>query len=164
MSTRTPKRPTVRQIPHTGPAKPRWRVIAVSSPDPVAFAAALEQNLNELMEEGWNLSGMMERGDATVLTAQRLELPSDLAAHAAQPTQPDLSDVSAPGEREEFIYHYLELTEHKQRTFPSLAAAAAAVAKDMEGNDVLPISVSAMRVTTYDAMGLIAQRPKNQQV
>jgi hypothetical protein len=139
-------------------------VIAVSSPDPVAFAAALEQRLNELMEEGWNLSGMMERGDATVLTAQRLEVPSEVATRAAEPTQPDLSEVPGAGEREEFIYHYLELTEHKQRTFPSLAAAAAAVAKDMEGNDILPISVSAVRVMTYDAMGLIAQRPKNQQV
>jgi len=164
MSTRTPKRPTVRQFPHTGPARPRWRVIAVSSPDPVLFAAALEQSLNELMEEGWNLSGMMERGDATVLTAQRLELPPEVASLAAEPTQTDLSAASLPGEREEFIYHYLELSAHKHRTFPSLAAAAAAVVKDMEGSDILPISVSAMRVTTYDAMGLIAQRSKNQQV
>jgi len=161
MSTRTPKRPTVRQFPHTGPARPRWRVIAVSAPDPVAFADALERSLNELMEEGWNLSGMMECGNATVLTAQRLELPPEVAS---EPTHSDISEATVPGEREEFIYHYLELSEHKRRTFRSLADAIAVVAKDMEGNDILPISVSAMRVVTYDAMGLTTQRPKNQRV
>lgn len=156
MSTRTPKKSTVRQVIPNGSGV-RWKTVPITSTDAIQFAAELETSLNDLMKDGWALTGMMERGDATILTAQRTEPSPEALARSRAETLPDLESAVLVRSVKEYVYTFLHENEQLQSTFASMEEAIASVRADLKKDDILPLSIAHVCVTTYDPLRLVSE-------
>ena len=155
----------MRPMPSFG-ARAKWQSIAITASDPVAFADEYAACLNKFSSEGWNITGIMQRGEAVIITAQKAEIPEDLASAIAAiqgKATPKTKPLEEADVLEEFIYNYQELGEVKSIKCATLAEAKAYLEEhaapwmDLPVGpcpSILPISIVAMHVTSYEPMDL----------
>lgn len=154
----------MRPMPNFG-ARARWQSVAITASDPVEFAREYSECLNKFSSEGWNITGIMQRGEAVIITAQKAEVPEELAKAMAaisgkQAPRPPAHEVD---ELQEVTYNYQELGVCKSILCGSLEEAKgyleehAAPWVDLspgQAPDILPISIVVMHVTSYEPMDL----------
>lgn len=131
-----------------------WKAVAVTSTDPVEFAREYENVMNTLVADGWNIAGMIPRGEALVITAQKQNLPpallQALAALNEKKELPRTDNVL-----EEVTYNYKEGVQIKALKCASLAEAVGYFQEHIEQDgDILPISIVVMTVTSYEPADL----------
>jgi hypothetical protein len=155
-------------MPNFG-ARAKWQSVAVTASDPHEFAREYAECLNKFSSEGWNITGIMQRGDGVIITAQKAEIPEELAKAMAA-IQGRQAPRPPPVEHEvdeiqEVIYNYQEGGECKSLRCTSLKEAKSYMeehAKPWENPDpspslapdILPISIVVMHVTSYEPMDL----------
>lgn len=143
-----------------------WKVIAVISQDPMAFAQELEGALQELSSEGYDLVSQLPRGSALVITGRRLSLPSPVRTTMPPPPPP----LQVPGSRlrmtemplarkqgvttDDVFYYYLEDGEQKSRHFETFVAALRVVRKHLTLEGIVPISLVAATTTRFEVPAL----------
>jgi hypothetical protein len=151
VSVRTPKRSSVTRVvtPTRQAARVRFHHVAVVESDPVKFAQKLEETENELVEQGWNLTSLMHRGeDAVIVNAQREEQAPELFSASTQPSPPD-----AFGEgHTEVIYSYLEDGKLKDLRLPCMADAITAVRAHLGDERFIPNRIVSMNVIAYEPL------------
>lgn len=155
-------------------ARAEWKVTAISSAVPADFARQLEEHLNFLSKEGFQMMNMAERGDAVIITAIRMAQlpppPSALSGQVPPPPPPPATRSRAEKKlgfaasdpkgvcEERIIYKYLD-TEHnevREKVFDTLWQAASFALSDikyMSDEDaftVLPISIIHLQATTFE--------------
>lgn len=145
------------------PPRARWKTAVVAAPDPAAFAQEFENRMNELVSDGWNIHGMIERGGALIITAIRPDVPQhvlDALSGMSPAIRHGLATLAPKDARmhEEAVYNYQELGE--SHSIPcTLAEAvsyfeehAAPWAGSTAGSApaILPISIVTMQVTAYE--------------
>jgi hypothetical protein len=138
----------------------RYRVIAVAEKDPVRFAIHLEEVLQELSNNGWQLMTQVYRGEALILTACRMEPVLESPGPAPQgtrlpPPPPRRAVVhTTKGDAyNEVLYSYtpgpgqLPVTER----FDSILGALLRLQEHMQGEWPLPIKIVKCELTIYEA-------------
>ncbi len=157
----------MRPMPSFG-ARAKWQSVAITASDPVAFAEEYAACLNKFSSEGWNITGIMQRGEAVIITAQKAEIPDDLAAAIATiqgkaTPKPRSQPLEAADVLEEYTYNYQEHGEVKSIKCATLAEAKAYLEEHAApwmdlgaapSPAILPISIVAMHVTSYEPMDL----------
>ncbi len=141
-------------MPVFGP-RARWKAVAITSEDPTEFAKNYEDCLNTLVADGWNIAGMMPRGDSLIVTAQKPELP-ELPEAEARALR---AALEAPRPRRdsqsEVMYTYREEGAIRSITCPSLQDATKYLEEHAkEESEILPISIVVMSVTSYEPADL----------
>lgn len=133
------------------PPKLKWKTVAITAADPVAFAREYETTLQELTDAGFAINGQMQRGEALIISASRLHLPE----HAPELRRrivdlPSARQMGAP--HEEVLYHYLEDRQQKQRAFPALVDALRALKEDLAkpGDVILPLNIVTASTTRFE--------------
>jgi hypothetical protein len=114
--------------------------VAATSPDPVAFAKELDDITNGLIEEGFTIGGMIERGDGLVVSSSRMEPISS----SAPPPQGPPSSVT---------YYFTDTTTDGVRScsFSSIAEAVKMVKEHLTKPEVFsPRMVVLCFVATFD--------------
>lgn len=149
-------------MPTFGP-RARWKAVAVTSTDPVEFARDYEEKLNALVSDGWNITGMMNRGDAVVITAQKPELPPAilhaLAAMGDAQVRPPPTPAKEDRTVEEVTYSYKDGTSVQSMRCASLEEAVGYFEEHIaENGAILPISIVVMTVTSYEPADLALLR------
>jgi hypothetical protein len=156
MNQKLPKQPRTRSLPQGVQGKRTWKALAVSGNDPAQYAADLAAALNTLSSEGWNITSIQDREKATILLAERIELPVEVQMRAAAETKPDLSVNST----EEFVYSFMFHDMHQQRRFSTMEDALSAVRDDVKSDQILPLTVTEVLVTTHEALDLYKQNQR----
>lgn len=158
---RFPKRPGTMRAMHPPLPRGKWRVVAVTSKDPEEFAQEMDEKLNELVSDGWNIQGMLERNGATIITAQKPEVPREvlealgMLAQETKRPQKTPFPVREDNTTEEIVYSYRE-----NGVVHSLGCDSLEQAKDFmeqhldESEGCLPISIVVMSVTSYEPADL----------
>lgn len=146
----------------------RWKAVAITATDPADFALDYETKLNDLVEDGWNITGMMNRGEAMIITAQKPELPPEiLRALASMNDKPKKPLPTMPEGVEDVVYSYREGATVHSVPCKTLAEAVAyleehaapwigpeAPTGDLLYPNILPISITVMSVTSYEPADL----------
>lgn len=153
----------MRGMPQFG-ARAKWESVAITASDPAEFAREYAACLNKFSSEGWNITGIMQRGEAVIITAQKAEIPPELARameaiqQQARPQAPREVD-----EIEEVTYNYQELGECKSIKCASVEEAKSYLEEhatlwdeplSSPAPSILPISIVVMHVTSYEPMDL----------
>lgn len=155
----------MRGMPQFG-ARAKWDSVAITASDPAEFAREYAACLNRFSSEGWNITGIMQRGEAVIITAQKAEIPDELAkamsALQGRQARPSI-ETHEPDEIEEVTYSYQEQGEVKTLKCATLEEAkgyleehAAPWIDSPAGTPpgILPISIVVMHVTSYEPMDL----------
>lgn len=147
---RFPKRGHVQRVPPTPiGTKVLFRSVAITGKSVEEFARCHEKALNDLSSDGFQLLSMFERDDGAVITAQKQE-----ALNLSPPIM--ASPIEAP---DEVSYHYLEGEHHRSVTCRSVPEAVEIVRKHLkERDDILPLSIHCVKITTYEAMELAGMK------
>jgi hypothetical protein len=166
MNRHPKKAGSMRGMPQFG-ARAKWESIAITASDPAEFAREYAACLNKFSSEGWNITGIMQRGEAVIITAQKAEIPPELAkamsAIQNRAQARPLPETHEADELEEVTYNYQEAGECKSLKCASLEEAKgyleehAALWEDPLPSPVpsiLPISIVVMHVTSYEPMDL----------
>lgn len=143
----------MKPMPAFGP-RARWKAVAITSPDPVEFAREYEETMNGLVSDGWQITGMMNRGEAVIITAQKPDLPPALmealaALSGKKPLPPRTADT-----KEEVVYTFKE--GDQIHSLPCTLEEAVKYLEEHieEDGDILPISIVVMTVTSYEPADL----------
>lgn len=130
--------------------------MAITEKDPVEFAREMGKTLNELSEDGWNITGMMERAGALIISAQKTEIPKEvLEALARMPNQQRPSvPVREDNTTEEVTYSYLEDGKVQSLQCPDIETAKGYMEEHVADESVLPISIVVMAITHYELKDL----------
>ncbi len=145
----------MRSMPHF--ARARWTAVAITATDPIEFASEYEKKMNQLTSEGWNITGMMERGGGVVITAQKQEMPEEVmkafralvTERTARPVEADVDTI------EEVTYAYQEGSSCKSIRCGSLSEAVAYLEEHArEDGAILPISIVTLTTKMYEPADL----------
>ncbi len=139
--------------PMQPPPRAKWKTAVVAAEDPVEFARQFEENMNELVADGWNIQGMIQRGSALIITAIKPDLPQEvldaLARMAPKPT------VAAPAPTPSSVtYNYLEEGSVRALSCDSLEEAVRYMREHVNDESCLPIGISVMHVSSYEPADL----------
>jgi hypothetical protein len=135
----------------------RWRVIAVAEKDPTRFASHLEEVLQELSDNGWQLMNQVYRGEALIITVCRVEpMGAATAPEVRLPPPPPRRTVSheMKGDSyQEVLYSFcpgpgLEVVTQK---FDSILGALILLQRHMQGEWPMPIKIVKCALTIYEA-------------
>lgn len=144
----------MKPMPPFGP-RARWKAVPITSEDPVVFAREYETTMNSLVADGWNITGLMPRGTAIIITANKPDLPPEVLQALGA-----MNRSSAPAPRdlrttEEVVYTYKDESGVQSMRCATLAEAVGYLEEHIEKNGViLPISIVVMRVTSYEPADL----------
>lgn len=131
--------------------KLEWKVVAISNPDPIIFARELQTSLQELTDNGFAINGQLQRGEALVISASRMQ-QVDAAAMPLRRRIVDLPNAKQAGAPfEEVLYHYNERGMQKQRRFTALVDALRVLKEDLAREGVLPLNITTVSMTRFDA-------------
>lgn len=129
-----------------------WKTIAIDTPDPVAFAKELQSTLQELTDDGFQLTSQMHRGEALIITANRVHNIGDTLP--APPVRRRVVLPSTPSAQglpsDEVLYHYLEKGLQKQLICGSMVDALRAVKEHLKNDDVLPLNITSVTMTRFE--------------
>lgn len=126
----------------------RFKVSAVCDADPVIFAKKMEDTLNSFVEEGWQVTSMIERGESFIVTAQKMEiaqLPQALLSELLPESSIDSGHV-------EVVYTFYEGPNSHSERFGSLADAVKRVREHITDSKFIPSAITVMTVTQYEAL------------
>lgn len=144
----------MKSMPTFGP-RARWKAVAITATDPVEFAQDYEAQMNALVGDGWNITGMMTRGDAVVITAQKPELPASILEALATVSSPKTKVVTHANTTEEVIYSYQDEGKVQSMRCVTLEEAVKYLEEHIvEDGAILPISITVMTVTSYEPADL----------
>lgn len=145
MNQKPPRRPPIHRP--TGmmgvlqQGRVRLKHIAVVETDPVLFAAKLDEVTNGLVDEGFSITGMMERGGGLIVSSLKVE-PIDNSA------------VSTPQAVPSTVSYYFcdkELEGVQQRSFPSVSEVVRLMKKHLlEPERFSGMTVVLTFVSTFD--------------
>lgn len=134
-------------------ARSRFKTVAVRDPDPIKFAKKHEDALNSFMADGWNVTGMMNKGDALIITGQRLEMGPPPPEQEAPPDEPGFSlpQSSTDDGHVEIVYSFIERGTHRSVSCVSMPDAMNQVRAHLStGGDVLPNRITVMSLMSYE--------------
>lgn len=144
----------MKPMPAFGP-RARWKAVAITASDPSEFAQEYEDTMNGLVADGWSITGMMNRGEAVIITAQKPDLPPAVLQALAEMSagrkpRPKPADV-----KEEVTYCYKDDSQVHSMKCSSLEEAVAYFEEHiMNDGPILPISIVVMTVTSYEPADL----------
>jgi hypothetical protein len=160
VSERTPKKmPPLpagiqRQMVQHG-ARPRFKTVAVRDSDPIRFAKKHEDTLNAFVAGGWNVTGMMQRGDSLIITGQRIEVgPPPQEEESEEEPFFALPESSTDDGHIEIVYSFLERGKHRSVSCHSMPDAMNRVREHIQEQDasILPTQITIMSVTSYEPL------------
>jgi hypothetical protein len=135
-----------------------WKTLAVTAQDPLEFAKGLQTALQELTDNGYNIVSQVARGEAVIITGQRVMVGAvqsfeNSVAQGARRALPTRAPAPVHGvAREEVLYHFTDNKKEKQLAFPTMVEALRIVEKHL--NDAsgafAPISLVVVTMTQYD--------------
>lgn len=156
-------------MPNFG-ARAKWHSVAITASDPIEFAQEYAACLNKFSSEGWNITGIMQRGEAVIITAQKADIPEDLAKALSalqghgQSLRPHVASHEVDT-LEEVTYNYQDHGECKSIKCADLKEAREYMEEHaapwidllpspMAVPNILPISIVVMHVTSYEPIDL----------
>lgn len=147
------------RTPATGPHKTEWKIVAVVDADPLAFASKLEQTLQFLTDNDFQIVSQMLRGEALLITAHRCTTAATAPTIPA-PENPRRRVVELPAQapgstHEEVLYHYVLTNAFGekspfQRVFTNMPEALRLVSEHIMREDILPVSLVTTMLTTFE--------------
>lgn len=141
-------------MPPFGP-RARWKAVPITSEDPVEFAREYETTMNGLVADGWNITGMMNRGSAVIITANKPDLPPEVLQALGAMNRPVAAPIRDDRTTEEIVYTYKDENGVQSMRCATLAEAVGYLEEHVEEDGViLPISIVVMRVTGYEPADL----------
>jgi hypothetical protein len=138
-----------------------WRTEVVCDPDPKEFGRQLQQALQSLTDEGFNIVNQMFRGESVIITAQRLDgVSAQFAPTLPAPpmnrrkiVQRAVGAVESGERTEEVIYSYLSTLFQEEpvmrRMYKSLREAVEAAIRDLDVEGHTPHSITVASTVTY---------------
>lgn len=155
MSFRPPK------LPHV-----EWKTRAVTGVDAAAFAKDLALALQEMTDSGFTIVSQVMRGDAIIITGQRVESMQEpqamFSVSPATSTRRRIVDYptgEAAGVSKEVLYHYIENGQPQQRSFHDVVdalrlvqahLAAPSVPYSSTAAGVIPVRITAVELRVFE--------------
>src|ERR1700722_21289 len=144
-----------------------WRVLAIADKDPLAFAKNLQQTLQELTDQQYNVTSQIRLGDSLIIIANKLNQISSMATSTTLPPPAQESiirrriveqprAVRHGSTTDEVIYHYKEFSTlfpqgiQQQKTFSNLVDALRLVREHLKTEGFLPINIVTATLTYFD--------------
>lgn len=144
----------MKPMPPFGP-RARWKAVAITAEDPAAFAQEYETTMNSLVSDGWNITGLMNRGNSVIVTAQKPDLPTEVLQAIGILPKPVPPVTPPENATEEVIYTYKDEQGVQTLRCAALEEAVTYLEEHIEQNGViLPISIVVMHVTSYEPADL----------
>jgi hypothetical protein len=137
-------------------------MVAITSLDPVEYAKQMQEALNTLSAEGFNILAQYGRGMGQIIMANRQVMdpphpPGPIPGPTMPPPPaPQRRAPPAPGTSEErFVYHYLSPMGPQDQSFTSMVEALRVVRAHVDGDGTLvPAYLVAMSFTTFETPAL----------
>jgi hypothetical protein len=129
-------------------SKVRFAARAVVEEDPKKFAIALEDTMNGLVEEGWQVTSMVDRGEAVIVNAQRqMEIPCEPALPSSVG---ELVERAGKNTVTEIVYSYLDEGIHRNIRFQTMPAVISKIREHLKDQRFLPNQIVVMSVTSFE--------------
>ncbi len=117
--------------------RPMWAVRYAKGDTPAVFAASLEEILQQMTDEGYAIVSQMFLREVCIVTGRKIGLPLCLPKK------------NANGESR-VVYNFKRDDVYCSKTFTSMQEALREVKKTLQEEDVLPIRLIHMDVTSYE--------------
>jgi hypothetical protein len=145
----------------TRPPRVEWRMVAITAIEPVEYAKQMQEALNALSAEGFNVLAQYGRGVGQIIMASRQVAdpphpPGPIPGPTMPPPPPQQPmarlRVQSTGLLEErFVYHFISPEGPQEQVFTSMVEALRVVRAHVDGDGTLvPAYLVTMSFCTYE--------------
>ena len=151
---KTPKR-TAGMMAHVARqpgAHPVFKTVCIKDSSPEAFARKHEQALNELVSDGWNVTGMIEKGGSLLITAVRQEIGDPVVAVEKEEGQQTFLPPSSTNM--EITYTFIERGKVNSVRCVSMVDVMNRVREHLNtvSEEIVPFQITVLSATTYEPL------------
>ena len=154
MSSKTSKRTagTIGRVAQQSGARPVFKTVCIKDSNPETFARKHEQALNALVNDGWNVTGMIEKGGSLLITAVRHEIGEPVVAVEKEEGQQTFLPPSSTSM--EITYTFLKGGKVDSVKCVSMVDVMNRVREHLNtvSEDIVPFQITVLSALTYEPL------------